>query len=49
MTRNRIVGIAALLVLASTGQAQQVLHDHVRPEVTSGQAARVGSLPAGNG
>jgi subtilase family serine protease len=50
MTRNRIGGIAAFLLFAAAGQAQQtlqVLHGHVRPEVTNRQAVRVGSLPAG--
>ena len=39
---------AALLLLGTAGRAQtlQVLHDHMRSEVASGQAPRVGFLPS---
>ena len=43
------VALCAALLFTIAGQAQQspqILHSHVRPAVSSGQAARVGSLPA---
>jgi subtilase family serine protease len=43
-----LVCVAVLLMFTIPGQAQQplqVLHNHVRPAVTSGQAAPVGVLP----
>jgi len=42
----------ALMLSGISGQAQQslqVLHHHVRPAITSGQAARVGPLPRSQG
>src|SRR5450755_2459803 len=52
--RAAVVAAAFLLftvfLFAIPGQAQQplqVLHNHVRPAITSGQAAPVGFLPAG--
>ncbi|MFZ1084746.1 MAG: protease pro-enzyme activation domain-containing protein [Terracidiphilus sp.] len=43
-----LLWVVAFLLLTSLGQAQQssqVLHNHVRPAVSNGQAALVGSLP----
>jgi subtilase family serine protease len=44
-----VICAAILLLFTITGQAQQplqVLHNHVRPVVASGQAAPVGVLPS---
>ena len=44
-----LICVAAFLLTTITGQAQQplqVLHNHVRPAVASGQAAQVGVLPS---
>jgi hypothetical protein len=44
-----LVYAAAFLLFTTSGQTQQtlqVLHNHVRPAVNSGQAVPVGSLPS---
>jgi subtilase family serine protease len=47
--RGTLVAVCAALLFTTTGKAQQlpqVLHHHVRPAVSSGQAIVVGTLPA---
>jgi len=47
--RSTLVALCAALLFTILGQAQQspqVLHHHVRPAVSSGQAALVGRVPA---
>jgi hypothetical protein len=45
---SRLFAVAALVFFSIQGlaqQSQQVLHYHLRPAVSSGHAALVGSLP----
>jgi len=47
--RGPVVALCAALLFATFGEAQQlpqVLHHHVRPAVSGGEAALVGTLPA---
>jgi sugar lactone lactonase YvrE/uncharacterized membrane protein len=47
--RGKLVALCSVMLFTIAGQAQQslqVLHNHVRPAVSSGQASLVGSLPA---
>jgi sugar lactone lactonase YvrE len=49
LKKNTLCALCAVLLFAIQGQAQQslqVLHNHVRPAVSSGQAVLVGPLPA---